>query len=351
MNKYLIRLIKYLLPSFIFCIMLLIMSHTTASASGETSADTHRGIWFSYTDFEEAGLYNKTETQFRKKANKIFKKIKKYNFNAIYFHVRPFDDAVYPNSEFKWCTYMSDKPLSYDPLAIMIEYANAYDIDFHAWINPYRITHTKIYNPAKQKVTDRIVRGVMEIIQNYDVDGIHFDDYFYPSKKKGNQFFKVKKRERKNNINKMVSSVYQAIKAYNPEIAFGISPAGTVAYAESLGCDLETWLGEEGYVDYIVPQIYWSNNYISEGKKVKLFNDRLNEWMSIGTGNTPVYTGLALYKAGYQSSIDRGWKKSRTNIEKQINRSFKKGAQGYVMFTYKSLYLPDAKNEMKFLKN
>ncbi len=342
---------KYILSAFMFYIILFSLTHITASASDGNSEDSHRGIWFSYTDFEEAGLYNKTEAEFRKNANKVFKRIKKYDFNAIYFHVRPFDDAVYPSNEFKWCTYVSDEPLSYDPLAIMIEYAKLYDVEFHAWINPYRISHTKIYNPKKQKVTDRIVRGVMEIIQNYDVDGIHFDDYFYPSKRKGNQFFKVKKRERMDNINAMVSTVYQAIKSYDSDITFGISPAGGIAYAKSLGCDIKTWLQTDGYVDYIIPQIYWSNNYISGGKKVKLFEDTLFDWLDAGLGNTTLYSGLALYKTGYQSSIDRGWKKSRTNIQRQIKQSYKFGADGYVMFTYKSLLTPDGKKEMKFLKH
>ncbi len=339
-KKYAYILILIIIPFFV-------LNNSEHASAGAADNMKVRGIWVSYVDFDDAGLYNKSESVFRTNTEKMFKKIKKRGLNTVFFHVRPFDDAIYPVSTFDWCTYISKKPLSYDALSILTDTAHRYDIEFHAWINPYRITLDKIYNPAKKSTTKRIVNGVLEIIENYDVDGIHFDDYFYPSKTKGNKYYKVSIKKRMKNVNRMVSAVYSAIKEYDEDIQFGISPAGNIKYAKSIGCDLDTWLTYDGYVDYIIPQIYWSDNYIVNGRKKEMFSDTLYEWSDIGLGNVPVYTGLALYKAGTKSSTDRGWMRSRNNLKKQVRISDKFACQGYVMFSYKYLFTPAGKKEMK----
>lgn len=329
----------------IYLLLFLLIPLLTLTVNAKAEAASVRGVWISYVDFPDAGFYNKNEADFIKNSETVFKNLKKYGFNTVYFHVRPFDDAIYPNSSFNWCSHISDKPLNYDALKILINTAHKYNISFHAWINPYRITLDKIYNPAKASTTERIVSGVMEIIENYDVDGIHFDDYFYPAAKAGNQFCNVPQEERMSNVNNMIRSVYSAIKNYDPDIIFGISPSGNIEYSQSIGCDIDTWLTEDGYIDYIAPQIYWSDNYISGKKSRTLYSDTLEEWSDLGLGNIPVYPGLALYKSGINSGTDRGWK-STDNIVKQVKLSNFYDCNGYIMFSYKDLFTPAGKKEL-----
>ncbi|MCI8308250.1 MAG: family 10 glycosylhydrolase [Lachnospiraceae bacterium] len=341
------RIKNYIMFKKIFwCAVLLLFPVITALYSCKAaSAAEHRGIWISYIDYEDAGLYDQSESSFKANSDAMFKKLKSYGFNTVYFQVRPYDDAVYPSDIFKWCTYLAPSEPSYDPLEILVEKAHKYGLSFHAWVNPYRITQENIHNPAKNASTERIVDGVKEIIENYDVDGIHFDDYFYPSRHKGMQYYSVPIAERKENVNNMIRTVYAAIKQQNPDITFGISPAGNTEYAESIGCDLETWVNEDGYVDYIIPQLYWSDNYKTSDGNTKFYTDTLEEWTSIISGSKPTYIGLALYKAGLKSSVDKGWRKSKSNIINQIKLERDYGCDGYVMFSYRSLFTQDGKKE------
>lgn len=323
----------------------------SAADKPDSGVDILKGIWISYIDFEPAGLYNKDKEEFTDNADSLFKDLSKKGFNTVYFHVRPFNDSIYPDSSFKWCTSLSDKKLKYDALDILIKASHKYNIRFHAWINPYRITTGKIFNPGKKSSTNRIIRGVKEIITRYDVDGIHFDDYFYPSKKKGNQFYKVSIKKRKQIVNKMVKKVYKTIKDYDSSIEFGISPAGNREYAESIGCDIKTWVNNTGYVDYLIPQVYWSDNYHRNDKKITLFTDTLDDWTSINQGNVPLYTGLALYKSGLKDAADRDWKKYSNNIAKHIEISENYSMDGFVMFSYASLLTKEGKKEFRACKN
>lgn len=334
-----------LLRLFITNILLLICLASFHLSAAKSSAATHRGIWLSYVDFEDAGLYNRTEEDFTDAAERIFATLEKYGFNNIYFHVRAFDDAIYPNSSFDWCTYISPEPLEYDALRILIDKAHSHNIDFHAWINPYRITLEKTYNPEKESTTEHIVEGVREIIDYYDVDGIHFDDYFYPSANKGMPFYKVSAKDRMKNVNNMIRTVYETIKSHNDNIQFGISPSGNTKYAKSIGCDLETWLTKEGYIDYIIPQLYWSDNYRMGGKKVKYYTQTLKEWTSLNTRHIPMYIGLALYKAGTKRNEDPGWIKSNDNLAGQTKTLKKYKCGGQVLFSYKYLFTPEGKKE------
>ena len=110
-----------------------------------------RGVWIAFYEYKKAGLKNKSEAVFRKNADKLFKKIKDNGCNAVFFHVRAFDDAIWPSENFKFSSYMGKKTPNYDPLAILVESAHKYGLKFHAWMNPYRITQKKIYDPAKDQ--------------------------------------------------------------------------------------------------------------------------------------------------------------------------------------------------------
>ena len=149
----------------------------------------------------------------------------------------------------------------------------------------------------------------------------------------------------------MIKKVYRTIKDYDSSIEFGISPAGNREYAESIGCDIKTWVNNTGYVDYLIPQVYWSDNYHRNGKKITLFTDTLDDWTSINQGNVPLYTGLALYKSGLKDAADRDWKKYSNNIAKHIEISENYSMDGFVMFSYASLLTKEGKKEFRACKN
>jgi uncharacterized lipoprotein YddW (UPF0748 family) len=145
----------------------------------------------------------------------------------------------------------------------------------------------------------------------------------------------------------MVRTIYKTVKKENSDLLFGISPAGNIEYAESLGCDLRTWLSKDGYVDYIVPQIYWSDQYVINGKVTPLFSQRLKKWTALNKNDTPMYIGLAMYRAGSRISSDLGWRRKSTNIVSQIKKAKKAGCDGFVLFSSSYLYRSNSKKEMK----
>ena len=292
-------------------------------------------------------MKDKTEAQFRANANKIFATIRANGCNTVYFHVRAYDDAIYPSSVAGFSKYISSdgKAPEYDPLKILVSLAHSHKLKIHAWMNPYRVSSTKILDPASETTTARIVNQVKEIINRYAVDGIHFDDYFYPTNIK--KYKKVPAATRRQNVNVMVRKVYQTVKQKKKSLKFGISPAGDITYCEKIGADVRMWLSQSGYVDYIIPQIYWSNNYIMSGKKTALFNERLAKWREINKRDVPMYVGLALYKTGYSLKEDPGWKKSSGNIASQIRLIRSGNTEGYVFFAYKDLIRSGAAKELK----
>lgn len=306
-----------------------------------------RGVWVSFGDYKSAGLYNKSKSTFTANADNYFKKLKADRINTVYFHVVPCNDAIYPSKYLGWSSYMFKKAPDYDPLEILVEKAHKYGMSFHAWLNPYRKKMGVIFDPGKASSTNRIIRITKEIMKNYDVDGIHFDDYFYPSRSKGAQLYKVSVAKRKKVINRMVKKVYKTVKKYDKKLLFGISPAGNIQYAESLGCDLSAWLSHNGYIDYIVPQIYWSDQYRLEGKTVTMFSDRLDEWLDLNENDTPMFIGLALYRAGSRSSSDLGWSRKNNNIVTQIRQLKQEDCEGFVLFSSSYLYRSATKKEVK----
>jgi uncharacterized lipoprotein YddW (UPF0748 family) len=246
------------------------------------------------------------------------------NMNAIYFQVRPMADALYKSKYEPWSSYVSGtrgRSPGYDPLAFVVEECHKRGMECHAWVNPYRWattaagwntaqdrqlkqkdmlisytnssgTTTTILNPAFEATRERIVNVCRDIIENYDVDGIIFDDYFYPSGMPTNDTAEDYEDYqasgttlsfadwRRENINRMVAEVYEMIQETAPSVKFGISPAGAActdaAVAAKHGIDKcpvasdwqyngifsdpVAWL-EAGTIDYISPQLYWKTDH------------------------------------------------------------------------------------------
>lgn len=322
-----------------------------------------RACWISFLDIEEF-LCDLDETSYRNKLCQMYDNIASNNMNTVIFHVRPMGDAIYPSNIFPWSVYISSERNmpGYDPLLIAVEEAHNRGLLFEAWINPYRLSKnnettdsfkkTGFYeyyksiiieyenmdgeiclslDPSYEDSKRLICEGVAEIAENYDIDGIHFDDYFYVSgMSKG-----LSIDEKMGYINNMVSDVYKTIKSIKPTCQFGISPAGNMENAKEDGADIEKWLSEDGYVDYIMPQLYWTDDFISsEGEEIALFSQRCEEWKNINILNKPIYAGLALYKAGEKYSSDIGWSTYNDNLKKQCNKAYNMGYDGYALFRY-----------------
>ena len=324
----------------------------TVKASSEV-----KGLWVGYCDYKDLGLYNKSKSAYKKNVRKILKKAKSYGVNTIYFHVRAFDDASWKTSSFKPSKFLTSKSkFTYDPLQIFINETHEYDMELHAWMNPYRITHDTYLDPAKSSTNTRIKKAIQEVLK-YDVDGIHFDDYFYhankyykdrPTGKKIKASKKPSSSKRRAFCNKMVKMAYSTTHKKEGTV-FGISPAGNVENCMNGGADIKTWMKKNGYVDYIAPQIYWTDNWGSKGK-TKMYSQRLSQWKSLNQKDVPMYIGLALYRTGQKASDDKGWAKRNTNLNTQIKKLRSKKMEGYILFSAPDLWDSHAKKELSNLK-
>lgn len=348
---------KYIFGSIWLILIIMIPlknSVIKASLDGEK-----RAVWLSYIDMDN--LKNKTEKDFRDNFSEIIDECKSDNLNTLIVQVRAFEDAIYPSEKFPWASYITDSALNYDPLEIMVQLTHEANISIEAWINPYRIATSKVsidrfkakspiadwigtdkiitynngnsmmLNPANDDAIDYIVSGVEELLM-YDIDGIHMDDYFYVKGAYG----KTTKQERLKNVNEMVKKIYLTVKSKNKNITFGISCAGNTTNARNDGADIDTWLTKKGYIDYLMPQIYWSDEYGSDGSITK-FSNVLKEFMNLRKNDITLYSGLALYKTNEYISDDRGWHRKSTNIAEQYNKLKDMGYSGFSLFSYSDL--------------
>ncbi len=278
-----------------------------------------KAIWISQFDLQGvlAEGSQRSEESLRKLFGALCERLAKDGYNTVIVQVRPYGDSFYPSEYYPWSEYAIGSYGgygSYDPLKVMIEEAHKVDLSFQAWINPMRVfskaqnfelinvsykirewyDNPKKYpnyiykhdtyhylNVAYEEVRKLIIDGAAEIVRYYDVDGVHMDDYFYPSGISDafdDAAFKAsdfpnRKLFRKDNINKLVGGLYSAIKKENKNVIFGISPAGNIDNVRnSCLLDIDTILSRKGYVDYIMPQIYWGFEHTSQPYKQCLAN-------------------------------------------------------------------------------
>ena len=310
------------------------------------------------------------------------------NFNAVIVQVRTAGDALYPTELAPWSRFLTGSEgdagswEGEDPLKFMIEEAHKRSMDFHAWLNPYRATFDnetqilskdhvyhqhpewmvrygpKYYiNPGIPEARAHIVEVVGDIVDRYDVDGIHFDDYFYPYRiedeefndrtafvKYGIQEFSDREDWRRHNVDMLVRETYQLIKSIKPWVQFGISPFGVWRNADRhpLGSDTRAkqtnyddlyadplnW-AKNRWVDYLIPQLYWSMDHEPAPYRV------LAEWWAKNVEGIDLYTGIGAYK--YQNNFDLAWN-SVYEIPRQIelNRQLE-NISGTAFFSASSL--------------
>ncbi len=352
----------------------------TASVTGEV-----KGIWISYLDFWGL-LQNEGKAGFTANMRNAYSQIVDLGLNTVFVQVRPFGDAIYPSEYFPWssvCTGTEGVDPGFDPLQILCDLAGEYGLRIEAWINPYRIRtnlsggkeissdniagrwhqngnpnvieydNGLYYNPAREEVRQRITDGVLEILENYDVDGIHFDDYFYPTTDKafdagdyadytasgGTLSLGDWRRE---NVNKLVRKVYAAVKAYDPNLVFGISPQGNLSNNYNVQfVDVELWMANPGYVDYICPQIYYGFHH-----KSLPYAETVETWNGlIRADSVDLYIGLAAYKIGTEEGWDGAgemeWVNNHDRLARMVQTARKASRYaGFALYRYDSLINP-----------
>lgn len=361
-------------------------------SSENASKKEIRGMWVAtVVNIDYPSKQTTDPSVLKSEALKILNEAEKTGFNAVFLQVRPTADAFYKSDYFPWSKYLTGTQgkapsNGFDPLEFWITEAHKRGIELHAWINPYRITkktasepkptinslaaghparkhpdwvvrysdNNLYFNPGIPQVRKLIVDGVMELVKKYDVDGIHFDDYFYPGKDFNDsktyatygKGYKNISEWRRANVNTLISEVNKAIKAANKNIRFGISPFGIWANKATnpLGSDTRgyesnyeqfadsrRWVKDE-IIDYIAPQLYWNIGYsIADYRKL------LNWWADVVKGTSvDLYIGHALYKAGNSDPASPWY--GVAEIERQIllNRS-RPEVKGSLFYNYTSL--------------
>lgn len=367
-----------------------------AALSSKATADTPesdeemRGVWVSYMELSMENESSKTQKAFEDKFTEIAEKSRESGFNTLIVQIRPFCDALYKSSYFPWShilTGTQGKNPQYDALQIMCDICKENNLKIHAWINPYRVSSNEtpkklsdnnpyiknseigiktdngiFLDPSNETAQQLISDGVKEIAENYDVDGIQFDDYFYPTK---NESFDKKQYEayiekygkensmsldnwRMQNVNTLICKVYRTIKSVDSSVEFGISPQGNIGNNDGLYADVKSWCTCKGFVDYICPQIYFSLE-----NPALTFEDCLDSWTSLDFDeNVKLYVGLGGYKAGNGEYDEKTWLLSDSILadEYDILRN-NKSVRGFMLYSYSCLEDDTAKKEINNLIN
>ena len=354
--------------------------HNPALPAGEW-----RAVWVSYLEW--AAMDFSTEDAFRAGVVQLLDNCTGLGLNTVLAQVRPFGDALYRSSLFPWshlCTGVQGQDPGFDPLDVLLTEAHARGLSLEAWVNPYRLrssasmppvlaensllnTHPEwvctvnegaYLNPAIPEAADYVVQGVAELVQNYAVDGIHFDDYFYPTTDPSidaAQFAASGEADltawRRANVTRLVKAVHDAVKAADPTLRFGVSPQGNPDNDRNEQyTDLSVWLtasGADAVVDYLCPQIYWGYGYtLSSGSTRFAFENITAEWLALPRAeSTALYFGLGAYRVGVGDGGANADSVSQwctgSALARQVTDLRSAGAGGWALYRYGSLFRSD----------
>lgn len=369
---------------------------TTAGTTKPAETQTElRGIWISCYDYISAA--GKTRSEYKAETDKMFKSIAACGFNTAFVHMRAFSDAFYESDIYPYSSFVAGTEgasLTFDPFKVILESAKKYGISVHGWINPFRVSTKNdpsllsasnpakkildggnsegevcilkngiYYNPACVSNHKLILDGVREILGKYDIDGIHIDDYFYPSTDKSidsKQYSQYKASGgalslaewRRASVNSFVSSLYSTVKATNSNLTVSISPAAQIEKNKNeLYADCALWLSSKGYADIIIPQIYFGFEH-----ETLDFQSLLAEWAALPRNpQIKLVCGLAAYKCGkndaYAGAGSAEWQENTDILARQLKCIRKnKNYSGFVVFSYKDLNRAACKTEIQNLK-
>lgn len=344
-------------------------------------AEEIRAMWISYKEWETMDF--SSEAAFTEQAAQLMANSAELGMNRVLVQVRPFADAIYPSELFPWsdlCTGTQGQDPGYDPLAILVEQAHSAGLAIEAWVNPYRVRLNASYpagelaadnpaiahpewakevnggiylDPANPDVQAYIADGVQEILDNYAVDGIHFDDYFYPTTEESFDEAEYAASGtdlsladwRRENVNSLVSLVCRTVKESSPTAVFGISPQGNPDNNyNGQYSDVGLWMSTPGYLDYVMPQIYWGFGYtLKSGSDRFAFENIVAEWAAMPRADSvALCAGLGAYRIG---DGDGGSNENSTsqwqtgcNLASQVEGLRGAGLDGYALYRYASLF-------------
>ncbi len=342
---------------------------TTASylLSAQSPHYEFRGVWIATVEnIDWPSKRTLSPEEQRLEFTKILDLHQLNGMNAVVVQIRPVTDAFYPSKYEPWSEYLTGKqglaPSPFwDPLKFMIEECHSRGMEFHAWFNPYRaifnvtrssvsanhITRTnpnwfltygttKYFDPGLPEARQHVNNIIRDVLERYDVDAIHFDDYFYPYKIPGKEFPDQASfarfgngmghdEWRRSNVDTIIKMLSKTIKLVNPRVKFGISPFGVwrnsskdprgsasragVTNYDDLHADILLWL-QNGWIDYVAPQLYWEIGHKLVDYKMLL------DWWASNTFNRHLYIGHGIYRSGEAKA---GPWKNRNQIPDQIN--------------------------------
>ena len=355
----------------------------TPASTNVAQQDEVNAIWIAFLDLQKI-LPGKSESAFRTSVQQMYQNCVNAGLNTVIVQVRPYGDSFYPSDLFPWSSYASGKlgtSPGFDPLEILVEEAHKKGLTFEAWVNPLRLmAETEIssvstsypvrqwydnptkkaqnlisyggrlyLNPASKEARQLVVDGVVEIIENYDVDGIHIDDYFYPSSLPESYDLASYQSSgtnlshadwRRQNITTLMGEMYSAIKKADSSCIFGISPRGIVSQDYDLVyADVAYWASHSGYCDYLAPQVYYGFEHATAP-----YDEIVKEWSEMTTApGVSLRIGLAAYKVGavdtYAGSGKNEWTQNTDIIARQIDLSRQyDNVEGIILFRYDQIF-------------
>ncbi len=349
-----------------------------------------RAIWVSQFDMKPIyrdGNKQRDKDDYTQKVRVLISNLKRDGFNTVFLQLRPNGDSMYESRLFPYSKYVSGVyggSIDYDVIEIFLSIAEESGISVHAWINPFRLCSEeemknggfgKLYqwykddigrrikkgddgllylDPYYAEATELIVDGAKEILDKYDFDGIHIDDYFYPTefefddeKEFISSGLKDKGEFRRDNISRTVKALYDAVHEYEGKV-FGVSPAGNIySLPKKWYADIYKWCSNDGYVDYIVPQLYFGfENAVCPFEKI------LEDWgKAVTNEKIKLYIGLSAAKCvdGALSKEDKfagekgkfEWRDNKDILSRSVEEIYgSEKATGFAVFTYSSFYDP-----------
>jgi uncharacterized lipoprotein YddW (UPF0748 family) len=331
-----------------------------------------RGIWMATTYEIDWPLGKHDANEQKELYIDYMNKFAETNINAVFFQVRPNADAFYDSPYESWSksiTGTAGQDPGYDVLKFVIDEAHARNIEFHAWINPYRISTRankdvafpaldpkidsalikdydaiRIYNPALPEVQDRVVNIVKDILDKYDVDGIHMDDYFYPATSAysnlndtaeyriyGSEYATIDSF-RFANVDKVVKRIHETVKQTKPGAIFSISPISSITDNKSLYANIVKWY-ENQWVDVLIPQVYSATGVITSASS---FNRLVNDW------NQYYKTKVALMIGHYLSRVGDNTSSQFTSAQEIVDQFTivrrQSGTKGSLLYSAKCFF-------------
>lgn len=350
---------------------------TTVAPAAHT--DEYRAVWVSYLEWQHTDF--SSQEAFAAEVGTMLDNIANLGANVVLAQVRPFGDALYPSDLYPFshlCTGVQGQDPGFDPLAVLVQAAHDRGLELEAWVNPYRLqsggtpealsaenlanTHpdwvrsveSGLYlDPANPEVRAYIAAGVGELCQNYDIDGVHFDDYFYPTTAadfdadtyaaycdEGGTLSLADWRRQ--NVDDLVALCYRTAHEYG--VRFGIAPQGDPdSNYQNQYSDAPRWLREAGFVDYLMPQLYWGLDYEKDGDASHSLTELAGAWLALDRrAEVALYFGLGAYRIGEGDGADRSgpgteWQSGKA-LAAQADALAGLGGQGIGLYRYDSLF-------------